>query len=105
VNKSLTRRDFIKNTAVLSGMTVGACPPVAGAEATGRANRKRPNIIFLMSDQQRWDCIGKINPMVKTPALDRIADNGVLFDQAVEALKRDSSASPATALSAKKAPS
>jgi len=83
VNKSLTRRDFIKNTAVLSGMTVGACPPVAGAEATGRANRKRPNIIFLMSDQQRWDCIGKINPMVKTPALDRIADNGVLFDQAV----------------------
>lgn len=43
----------------------------------------RPNIIFLMSDQQRWDCLGKINPAVKTPNLDKLADDGILFDQAV----------------------
>ncbi len=36
-----------------------------------------------MSDQQRWDCLGKINPKVKTPNLDRLADEGILFDQAV----------------------
>ena len=44
---------------------------------------KRPNIIFLMSDQQRWDYLGKLNSGVKTPALDKLADDGVVFDQAV----------------------
>lgn len=45
--------------------------------------QQRPNIIFLMSDQQRWDAVGAVNPLVKTPALDRLAREGVLFDQAV----------------------
>lgn len=43
----------------------------------------RPNIIFLMSDQQRWDAVGAVNSLVKTPALDRLAREGVLYDQAV----------------------
>lgn len=42
----------------------------------------RPNIIFLMSDQNRWDAIGAVNPVVKTPALDRLAADGVTFTQA-----------------------
>lgn len=83
MKKLLTRREFLRSTAVLSSATVWASKLSIGAEAVKKGNDKRPNIIFLMSDQQRWDCVGKINPTVKTPALDRIADNGVLFDQAV----------------------
>lgn len=83
MKKSLTRREFLKNTAVLSSAAVCVSKLAVGAETLAKGNGKRPNIIFLMSDQHRWDCIGKINPMVKTPALDRIADNGILFDQAV----------------------
>jgi len=83
MEKSLTRREFLRKTAVFSSGAVCASGLSTETE-TLRADRgKRPNVIFLMSDQQRWDCLGKINPMVKTPALDRIADNGILFDQAV----------------------
>jgi arylsulfatase A-like enzyme len=42
-----------------------------------------PNIIFLMADQQRWDCLGVLNPHIKTPNLDRLARQGILFRQAV----------------------
>ena len=43
---------------------------------------EKPNIIFLMTDQQRWDAIGINNPHIKTPNLDRLARQGVLFNQA-----------------------
>jgi arylsulfatase A-like enzyme len=44
---------------------------------------KRPNIIFLMDDQHRWDALGRLDPTIKTPTLDRLAKEGILFDQAV----------------------
>lgn len=51
--------------------------------ASGQKKPSQPNIIFLMSDQQRWDYIGKLTPEVKTPALDKIAKDGIIFSQAV----------------------
>lgn len=53
---------------------------VAGA---AQAAQERPNIIFLMDDQHRCDALGVLDPTVKTPALDRLAKDGILFDQAV----------------------
>lgn len=44
---------------------------------------QRPNIIFLMDDQHRWDALGIVNPVVKTPHLDKLAREGVFYDQAV----------------------
>ncbi len=35
-----------------------------------------------MTDQHRWDALGKIRPYVKTPNLNRLADAGALFTQA-----------------------
>ncbi|MHC4984365.1 MAG: sulfatase-like hydrolase/transferase [Planctomycetota bacterium] len=46
----------------------------------------QPNIIFILSDQQRWDsvgCYGQSLPI--TPNLDRMAANGVLFERALSA--------------------
>jgi len=45
-------------------------------------NSNKPNIIFFMTDQQRWDAIGVNNPIIKTPNLDRLAREGILFNQA-----------------------
>lgn len=43
----------------------------------------RPNILFLMSDQHRYDLSGYTgNQVVRTPTLDRLADTGVVFDNA-----------------------
>jgi arylsulfatase A-like enzyme len=44
--------------------------------------KDKPNIIFLMTDQQRWDAIGINNPHIRTPNLDRLARQGILFNQA-----------------------
>jgi len=44
---------------------------------------KRPNILFLMTDQQRHDALGCVNPAIRTPALDALAARGVRFSQAV----------------------
>ena len=42
---------------------------------------KRPNILLLMTDQQRWDAVGANgNPEIKTPHLDRMASQGASFD-------------------------
>jgi len=42
---------------------------------------KRPNILILHTDQQRWDTLGvNGNPDIKTPHLDRMAAEGVNFD-------------------------
>ena len=40
----------------------------------------RPNVLVIMTDQFRWDCLGFAgNPDVKTPHLDRLARDGVWF--------------------------
>ena len=44
---------------------------------------KRPNIVFLMSDDHRWDALGCMgNKIIQTPNLDELAKNGVIFDNA-----------------------
>ncbi len=42
--------------------------------------RNRPNILLLMSDQQRWDTIGGRSGC-RTPNIDRIAAEGVTFER------------------------
>ncbi len=44
------------------------------------ADVARPNIIFLLTDDQRFDTLGAMgNPIIQTPNLDRLAAGGVLF--------------------------
>lgn len=43
----------------------------------------KPNILFILADQQRYDCIGKSNRYpVKTPNIDALAAEGVWFSNA-----------------------
>ena len=44
---------------------------------------RRPNIIMIMTDQQRFDAMGCVNPVVKTPGIDSLRRKGILFEQAV----------------------
>lgn len=46
-------------------------------------NTKRPNFVFIISDDHRWDAIGAAgNTKIKTPVLDKLALEGVYFRQA-----------------------
>jgi len=43
--------------------------------------KEKPNILWICSDQQRWDTLGCLgNPFVHTPNLDRLAAQGAFFD-------------------------
>ena len=47
------------------------------------APARKPNILFLMTDQQRWDCVGANgNAIIKTPNMDRLAARGANFTHA-----------------------
>lgn len=41
-----------------------------------------PNILFLMTDEQRFDAVGYVNPRVHTPNLDALARESVVFSRA-----------------------
>ncbi len=47
---------------------------------SAQAKPKRPNIIFLLTDDQRFDALGAMgNNIIRTPNLDKLAGEGVLF--------------------------
>lgn len=52
----------------------------------GMGGEKQPNVLFIMTDQQRWDamsCAGNLE--IKTPNIDRLARDGVRFLNAYSA--------------------
>ena len=56
------------------------CIVVICRDVLADAHLNRPNILFIMTDQQRWDCIGANgNRLIKTPHLDRLAAEGANF--------------------------
>jgi len=76
----MKRRDFLKHLG--SGAAALAMPAAAPAMAPRR--RRRPNILFIMSDDhaaQAIGCYGGIlSTVAPTPNIDRIASGGMRFD-------------------------
>lgn len=40
---------------------------------------EKPNILFILSDQQHWQAVGFEDPSFQTPSLDRLASEGTVF--------------------------
>jgi arylsulfatase A-like enzyme len=74
---SVRRRDFLKQSSA------GSVAPILSAKT--EADSGRPNVILIISDQFRWDCLGAngLNPLKLTPNLDRMAIEGVNFANAI----------------------
>lgn len=47
-----------------------------------RNTNKKPNVILIMTDQQRYDYLSVHGGRCRTPALERLASEGVVFDNA-----------------------
>jgi arylsulfatase A-like enzyme len=53
---------------------------LAAAHAAEPQSPRRPNIVFLLSDDQRWDAMGCAgNAIIRTPQMDALAREGVRF--------------------------
>jgi arylsulfatase A-like enzyme len=68
----------------LGGAPAALAAASAAAQQTGNRPGRQPNIVMVISDQFRWDCVGAmgLNPMNLTPNLDAMARRGVLFRSA-----------------------
>jgi choline-sulfatase len=74
---AMKRRDFNKN--LIKGIGAAA---LAGAGKLSLADdiRKKPNIVFICSDQHSYKYSGYMgHPFVSTPNLDKLAANGTVF--------------------------
>lgn len=82
---SIPRRQFIQRVAATATAgSFGATLLRSAAAQTGETNRKRPNIVFLLADQWRAQETGYAGSTnVRTPNLDRLADESVDFTTAV----------------------
>jgi len=74
----LTRREFLGASAAgLGALTLGR-----GCRA-GRGPAARPNVLFILTDDQRFDALGCAgNPIIRTPNIDRLAGEGIRFERA-----------------------
>lgn len=75
----IDRRTFLGG---LGGSIAAAA--AASVSCQSRARRDaRPNVVFILTDDQRWDCMSCAgHPFLKTPHIDRIANEGARFANA-----------------------
>lgn len=74
----MKRRTFLK--------TITAASAAFSLSRMGWANtaaKKKPNLLFIFSDQQSWDTLGAYgNKQVQTPNLDRLAERAAVMEYA-----------------------
>lgn len=81
----MRRRDFLTASAATLLATGVQAEAQTGASPVGpkRTRGSHPNILLLMADQFRYDCVGANgNKIIRTPNLDRIARESVRFTAA-----------------------
>jgi len=67
-------------TVLIVSLVRMAGPGVGPVLAESRPATTRPNIIFILTDDQRYDALGCMgNRLIRTPHIDRLAADGVLF--------------------------
>lgn len=73
-----TRREFLRSTVsglgfISLGYALNSCS----------FRRRKPSIVFLLTDDQRYDAMGCAgNPIIRTPNMDWLAQNGIRFEKA-----------------------
>ena len=70
----ISRRDFLELAAATAITS-------SSSRSQTTAVPKRPNIVLILADDHRWDALGCMgNPIIQTPQIDRLAREGVIFD-------------------------
>ena len=72
----------MRKTGFLIVCVLGTALLVSGEGRPVKQIAGKPNILFILADDQTWEGIGAINPEVKTPNLDTLVENGVSFQRA-----------------------
>lgn len=73
----------MKAAAVLTSFYLGVSEDVGGFEQVEASAGGKLNLLQIIADQHRWDCLGNAgNTIIHTPNLDKLAKDGVYFTNA-----------------------
>ena len=80
--------NLLLNTTKASALLLLPFLPFASNAKNKQANEprseKRPNIIFILTDDQRWNALGYAgNKEIVTPEMDKLAQQGTYFSKAI----------------------
>ncbi|MDP6524148.1 MAG: sulfatase-like hydrolase/transferase [Kiritimatiellia bacterium] len=79
MHKEMKRREFMK----AAGISLAAATFLQRSSAFPAGEEDKPDMLLLMPDQMRGDCLSILgHTAVRTPQLDRLAGQGVLFRRA-----------------------
>jgi hypothetical protein len=69
---------------VFIAMGLFVCTGCTNSEKTKIPDQSKPNIVFILTDDQAWNVLGRDGryPFMKTPNIDRLADEGMVFENA-----------------------
>jgi arylsulfatase A-like enzyme len=67
---------------VFTGATLSATANATESSANSTTKAKPKNIIYILTDDQRFDELGFMNPVLETPNMDQLAAKGVHFKNA-----------------------
>jgi arylsulfatase A-like enzyme len=71
---------FTRYSWLLLGFSLSLIESGSGASAGPGKTNGRPNVLFILTDDQRWDALGCMgNPIIQTPNIDRLAAAGTRF--------------------------
>ena len=74
----ISRRSFLKHVGAAT-----VCGMVRPSESAQRPATSKPNVLFIFTDDQRFDTIAALgNPNIVTPGLDRLAKRSFVFRNA-----------------------
>ena len=81
-------KQFFDNHSFVLGLTLGLIGNSLSLNASGINKQNspvnKPNIIFILTDDQRWDALGYAgNDIIHTPEMDRLAREGVFFQHGI----------------------
>ena len=85
-DRQINRRDFLGRAGIVSAglLWTGSGQAAQGASPQISGGPKKPNILFVFADQLRYSALGSSgNQVVRTPSFDRLAAEGLVFDNAL----------------------
>lgn len=74
--RSFSRREFLQVGAAAAGALA------LGEPALRASSPKKPNLVLIFSDQQHWQALGLMDSSFDTPALDALAKDAAVFENA-----------------------
>ncbi|WNC73069.1 sulfatase [Thalassotalea psychrophila] len=84
MKKILAKTSVSTHRSLIIGLStlIALCSQTYSVQAVEKSVAPKRNIIYILTDDQRYDELGILNPILNTPNMDKLANEGVHFKNA-----------------------